>query len=269
MEEKEKNIIFSNTLDDLLNEHLSDYLAHAICLEGSCLIRFNGEDHIMNKGDLLIVRKGSLVEKVVPEANFRVEVAYVHAKYIALCAPKNNYGTKGQLALFLNPIIHLNEVQFARCQRDFEELRVRLLQTDHRFYTEMVANKMQMLILDFFDFHASLHEERNTSTQYATIMNRFIALLESGEYRAHREVTWYADRLCITSKYLSEVSKSVSGYGANFWINRYTVIAISRLLRDKSLSFVQISDMFGFSSPAYFSRYVLHNLGVSPSSVRG
>lgn len=197
MEEKENNIILSDTLDGLFDEQMSDYLVHAVCLEGSCIIRFNGEEHVMSKGDLLIVRKGSLVEKIVIGSNFRVEVIYVHAKYIALCAPKSNYGTKGQLALFLNPIIHLSGVQFARCQRDFDELRVRLLQTDHRFYTEMVANKVQMLILDFFDFHASLHEDRDTSTQYATIMNRFIALLEAGEYRAYREVTWYADCLCI------------------------------------------------------------------------
>ena len=51
--------------------------------------------------------------------------------------------------------------------------------------------------------------------------------------------------------------------------NRYTVLDISRLLRDKSLTFVQISDMFGFSSPAYFSRYVSHNLGVRPTDYRG
>lgn len=132
-----------------------------------------------------------------------------------------------------------------------------------------MINKVQSLILYFFDFHASLNQESDVSTRYASIMNSFITLLENGEYRTHREVTWYADQLCVTSKYLSEVSKSVSGYAANFWINRYTALDISRLLRDKTLSFVQISDMFGFSSPAYFSRYVLHNLGVNPTEYRG
>ncbi len=42
-----------------------------------------------------------------------------------------------------------------------------------------------------------------------------------------------------------------------------------RLLRDKSLTFVRISDMFYFSSPAYFSRYVQQHLGVSPTEYRG
>lgn len=87
-------------------------------------------------------------------------------------------------------------------------------------------------------------------------------------YREHCEVAYYADKLCVTPKYLSEVSKKVSGYAANYWINRYTILDISRLLRDKSLSFVQISDMFGFSSLGYFSRYVQNNLGVNPTDYR-
>lgn len=80
----------------------------------------------------------------------------------------------------------------------------------------------------------------------ASIMSRFLNMLENGTFREHREVTYYADCLCVTSKYLSEVSKKVSGYTANYWINRYTTLDISRLLRDKSLTFVRISDMFGF-----------------------
>jgi hypothetical protein len=71
-------------------------------------------------------------------------------------------------------------------------------------------------------------------------------MLEDGTYREHREVSYYVDCLCITSKYLSEVLKKVSRYAANYWINRYTIFDISRLLSDKSLSFVQISDMFSF-----------------------
>lgn len=63
-------------------------------------------------------------------------------------------------------------------------------------------------------------------------------------------------------------SKKVSRYAANYWINRYTIFDISRLLSDKSLSFVQISDMFSFSSQAYLSRYVQQNLGFNPTEYR-
>lgn len=264
----DQNIIITDSLNDMGKSLYKDYLGHALCLDGSCRIVFNGKELEMKQGDLMIVRRGKLVEKVRPEENFRVTMVYISSKLIELSTPQSNYGMKGQLALFLNPIMHLTPMQFEQCKRNFDNLQIRMMQTEHKFYHDMILNKVQSLIIDFFDFHATLYKESDVSTQYATLMNRFLALLESGEYRCHREVTWYADKLCVTSKYLSEVSKAVSGYAANFWINRYTTLDISRLLRDKSLSFVQISDMFNFSSPAYFSRYVLHNLGVNPTEYR-
>ncbi len=266
--EQPKNIIISDTLSGMGTEEYKGYLGHALCLDGSCRIQFNGKQLEMRRGDLMIVRQGRLVQSVKPDDLFRVVIIYVAATFIELCTPQSNYGMKGQLALFLNPIMHLNEEQFEQCRRNFDNLRARMAQTAHHFYRDMMINKVQSLIIDFFDFHASLYQEQDISTQYATIMSRFLSLLESGEYRQHREVTWYAEQLCVTSKYLSEVSKAASGYAANFWINRYTVLHISRLLRDKSLTFVQISDMFGFSSPAYFSRYVSRNLGMRPTDYR-
>ena len=134
---------------------------------------------------------------------------------------------------------------------------------------EVFSHGSQTLILDSFDFHSHLYGDTEVSTHYATIMRQFMVMLNRGDYRKNREVTYYASELCVTPKYLSEVAKSVSGYGANFWINRYTMLDISRLLRDKNLSFVQISNMFGFSSPAYFSRYVQKNLGLNPTEYRG
>ena len=68
---------------------------------------------------------------------------------------------------------------------------------------------------------------------------------------------------------LSEISKSITGNTAHWWINRFTVLDISRQQRDRSLSFVDISELFNFSSPAYFSRYVQRYLGSSPSEYRG
>lgn len=245
-----------------------EYLAHLLCLGGSCRFLFNGKPFELHAGDLSIVRKRKLIENVEPAEDFRAKIIYAAPGFVELCTPQSNYGMKGSLALFLNPVMHLMPEQQIVCRRNFEQLEQRIANTGHRFYREMLVNAMQTAILDFFDFHASLYGESDISTQNASIMSRFLAMLEEGIYRTNREVSYYADRLCITPKYLSEVSKKVSGYAANYWINRYTILDISRLLRDKSLSFVQISDLFGFSSPAYFSRYVQTHLGVNPTEYR-
>lgn len=263
-----ENIKIVDTLKGIGTDAYKDYLAHAICLAGTCRFIFNGKEFEFGKGELIIVRKGKLMEKIMPSEDFRVKVIYVTSGFIELSTPQSNYGMKGQLALFLNPVMRLTSEQQAICQRDFETVEFRLQNKDHHFYRDIMINAVQTMILDFFDFHSHLYGEDNISTQNASIMSRFLTMLENGEFRQHREVTYYADALCVTSKYLSEVSKKISGYPANYWINRYTILDISRLLRDKSLTFVQISDMFEFSSPAYFSRYVQHYLGMNPTEYR-
>ena len=263
-----KDVIIEQTLEGLGTEAYSDYLAHAICLFGHCSFSFNGNDFELKEGDLMIVRKGKLVEKILPSNDFQVKVLYVTSSFIELCTPQTNYGMKGQLSLFINPVMNLDAGQRFVCERDFRWIEYRLTQTAHAFYRELLINAVQSAILDFFDFHSVINRESTVSTQNASLMGRFLDMLENGDYRTNREVTYYADALCVTPKYLSEISKKVSGYPANYWINRYTSLDIARLLRDKTLSFVQISDIFHFSSPAYFSRYVQRTLGLNPTQYR-
>ena len=137
------------------------------------------------------------------------------------------------------------------------------------FHQDVMINVVQTRIIDYFEIHAQMYEETEQSTQTTKVMSDFLALLERGDYREHRDIAYYADQLCVTPKYLSEISKKSSGMAANFWINRFTILEISRLLRDKTISFTEITDLFNFSSTSYFSRYVQNNLGVTPSAYRG
>lgn len=263
-----KDVLIAPTLEGFGTEVYSDYLAHALCLAGHCSFTFNGNEFELTEGDLMIIRKSELVENVSHSDDFEVKVLYVTSSFIELCTPQTNYGMKGQLSLFLNPVMKLDDAQRFVCERDFRWIEYRLTQSEHAFYRELLINAVQAAILDFFDFHSVINKETTVSTQSASLMSRFLAMLENGDYRHNREVTYYADALCVTPKYLSEISKKVSGYPANYWINRYTSLDIARLLRDKTLSFVQISDMFHFSSPAYFSRYVQRTLGLNPTQYR-
>lgn len=265
-----EQIFFSHTLNEIGTGEYARYLAHAFCTAGSCEFLFNNIEHTMQAGDLLIVRKSNRVEKVRPSEDFAVSVIYASPEFIALSTPpQSNYGSKGQLALYLDPVMHLTPAMQRTCQHDFALVEQRLGRSESPFYHQILVATMQLTILDFFDFHAELYKEEDVSTQNASIMFRFIELLEKGEVYKSREVAYYADRLFITPKYLSEVTNKVSGHSANYWIDRYTVAEVSRLLRDKSLTFVDISDRLHFSSPAYFSRYVQQHLGMSPSAFRG
>ena len=204
--EGEKNIVVADSLRHLRGNNYSlfcddaccsEYLVHALCTGGSCRFAFNGQEFELCEGDLMIVRKGKLIEWMHPSADFKVKIIYIASDFISLCMPQSNYGTKGQLALFLNPVMRLTAEQQEVCRSDFRMVEQRLSDTGHHFRRDMLIAAVQMLILDFFDFHSHLYDETDISTQSAAIMNRFFSC-------------WRTARIANTAKYRTMPTASAS-----------------------------------------------------------
>ncbi len=264
-----QHIILDNTLQHIGDEQYESYICHGYCYGGECTFERNNKHFKMQAGDCIIIsRRGDLVENLRESADFKIDVIYVTQQFIELSTPQSNYGMRGHLALFENPIMRLTTGQQEICRMNFDYVKLRLKQVEHRFRHDALMNAIECMIIDFFDFHAQLYGVDKISSQYHQLMSEFIELLERGDYRQNREISYYANKLCVTPKYLSEVSKKVSGMPANYWITRYASLDISRLLRDRSLSLSEVSDMFGFSSMSHFTRYVQNNLGAKPSDFR-
>ena len=264
-----QDIIIDSTLSRIDDEEMAAYLCHAFCRQGHCTFERNGKAFRFEAGDCLIIpRRGDLVERLHESPDFVADVVYVTQEFIEVCTPQSNYGMRGHLALFENPIMRLTPEMQQVCARNFDQIKRRMAQSQHHFHRDALINAIQCMIIDFFDFHAELYGTDKISSQSNQLMNRFVELLESGEYKEHRDIGYYADKLCITPKYLSEVAKQVSGFPANYWITRYTALEISRSLRDRSLTLTEISDRFNFSSLSHFTRYVQKYLGAKPMEFR-
>jgi len=75
---------------------------------------------------------------------------------------------------------------------------------------------------------ADLHQ---VSKHTVVLIQQFIGLLYQSEYIRNRDITYYASQLCITTHYLSKICKKVSGEPAIYWIDRFLIQEISRLLK--------------------------------------
>lgn len=261
------NLIVDHHLDRFYSKDLDRHVVHIICTHGRMDFVMTGRSFSLKSGEAMII-VGQVVERMECTADFAVMCIYVRPEFLELCTPRSNYGIRGTLALYACPVMQMDEDRFEQLRRDFLQIEQRLRQTDNIFQEDVLICATQMMFLDFFDIHASQNGLANISFQDADIIARFMQMLERGDYIKNREVGYYADKLCVTPKYLSEICKSVSGKTANFWITRFTTIHIRRLLQEKEKSFSEISEMFDFSSPAYFSRFVQKHLGTTPTNFR-
>ena len=264
---KEADIVFSDNLEEAISDKFSEYTIHFLCYKGYCTFRMAEKDFMVKEGDFVIWTHGKLVSDVYVSNDFQVTVLYLTYHFSRRNAPNNNYEMKGHMSLLQNPVMHLTENEKLICDNDLRQIKNRL-NNPHHFYEEIMGCAVMTLVLDLYDIHARINEENPVSERNAFLLKNFMELLETDEYKTYREVAHYASKLNVTSKYLSEVCKKVSGHPATFWIDRFTITEIVRLLRNKELSLTEISDELNFTSLSYFSRYVQRILGVPPTEYR-
>ena len=87
-------------------------------------------------------------------------------------------------------------------------------------------------------------------------------------FREQHNVSFYSDRLSLTSKYLSCLMKDISGLSASQWINDYIIIEAKTLLKSSDLNINQIADYLYFPTPSFFSKYFKHHTGLTPKQYR-
>ena len=104
-------------------------------------------------------------------------------------------------------------------------------------------------------------------TPQQELCERFIDLV-SDNFKEHRDIGFYADKLCITNKYLSTLLKQETGMTALEWIERNVVLYAKSCLSSTSMTVQQISDELDFPSQSVFGKYFKRVEGVSPKAYR-
>ena len=79
---EQKDIIVTDTLGLIRTDIEVEYLAHLLCLGGNCRFTFNGKEFELQPGDLSIVRRRSLIEKIRPSDDFRCKIIYARPGFI-------------------------------------------------------------------------------------------------------------------------------------------------------------------------------------------
>jgi len=83
-------------------------------------------------------------------------------------------------------------------------------------------------------------------------------------YKEERSVSFYADKLCISSKYLSSLVKEVSDKNPVEWITQCVIFESKTLLKSTDMSIQQISDLLNFPNQSFFGKYFKRYCGMSP-----
>lgn len=237
-----------------------------LCECGMMHIRINLAEYFLGKGSLMIAIPGSIYEFIDMSSDCRLTI-------IVLAQPVTVEDINSQAAVIArrylskHPIISLSSKDSAEFRSIYESMRQKIAQPDYNYKKEVVHFYLQVLycnICHLMKSYIEVEDERlrNRKTQ---IYDTFIQELQQN-YTTRRDITFYANRLCLTPKYLSQVVLAVSGRYAKDWIRDYVILEAKALLKSGQYTTQQVSDKLNFPNQSFFGTYFKKAVGCSPKT---
>ena len=81
-------------------------------------------------------------------------------------------------------------------------------------------------------------------------------------------MSWYAQQLSISPKYLSLVVKRISGRTALEWIENYVTMELRVVLKNSTKSIKEIAEDMNFPNQSFLGKYFKEHVGMTPSKYR-
>lgn len=179
-----------------------------------------------------------------------------------ICEPKPSDLLQKYLNGMLNVFLPLKEEE-ALCVEQYYRTIWQTLQTKG-WQREVIRH----LVFGLFHYlscllqEQMLYEEKHQSRQ-EQVFNQFIQLVN--QYASQeRNVSFYADKLCLTPRYLNSLIRQASNRTVMDWINEAVIIEAKVLLKYSNKLIYQIADELNFPNTSFFCKFFKRMTGMTP-----
>lgn len=228
-------------------------------IRGIGRISINLVEHEVREQMIVISPPNSLIELIALSPDYDFQVIVPENDFL----PAMQNGTLAELC-------GQHCILFSLTTEEWEHIGVffsLLWETLHRtpFRREVVQSLVTALLYDirYIRDQKQVFLPARLSRQ-DEVFRRFISLVN--EYaKRERNISFYADKLCLTPHYLSTVIRETSGQPIMQWINQAVVLEAKVLLKHSDLLVFQISDELNFPNPSFFSKFFKRMTGMTPA----
>lgn len=268
----------------LSNNRILDMLRYPIRFDGYILfflkkghfhIDFNLKTYEVHEGSLLLTVPGNIIRVGQPHQDrlAQIELVYVvlSRQFISGLQLDFNKVFQDSVQMLENPCIALNEEQLALAESYFllaKQVVGSSLSNKKAIIGGLLSSLSYMTEDIWTGQLADKGQPLADSGARATLTyDRFMKLVT--EYHSReRGMQFYADKLCLTPKYLSKIVKEASGRSGPEWIDDFVILEAKNLLRYSDESIKEIAYKLNFPSASVFNKFFKANTGLVPSDYR-
>ncbi len=267
----DKDIAVFDELGDLPaeNVHAEAYVV-ILCLEGKASCKIEGREYHIGKNDMVLANPNQFIQNAMVSCDFKCRGLLMSPAYFESIFIIGGNIWEAGLIIRENPLLHLEDNEAEHFLTDYEFLKHKLAEPHLPHHDQILKLLLQSFVFEFYDNIAPMLNQQVSCancTSAELIFKRFVSLV-SVEFPRRREVGYYADKLCITPKYLSAICKKQVGKTASELINSVTLNYVRNMLASSDRSVKEIAAEVGFENLSFFGKYVRRELGMSPRQVR-
>jgi len=260
--------IYSVTADSLLirNPAHVDRSYIGICIEGSSEVEINLKKYTIQKGNLLFVPHKSIIFHHSPSSDFRVVCFSISDKMfeellqdLRKYPPVFLFKPDFPLMLLIDSEVNLFLQYF--------NLIWNVVKDDQNIHRkEIVKHLVCSVFIQIYFYSGKYMKEGSPVTRKEEMVGTFFHLM-SQYIKEAKDVAFYADKLCVSPKYLSSLVRKVTGKSAKSCIDHVVIMEIKIMLKS-TLTIQEISQELNFPNQSFFGKYFKKHTGVSPLNYR-
>lgn len=255
------NYLFSN-LFPIISPFLIEDYRMGLVMQGELHVVINLQKYVAKKGTMLLVTPGTIVEPVFASDDMLIDGVGLSAEKFHLALGNNVPEVFSEQTSNRYKVISQEEGILLD-----QMFRLLLSLAEREDTSERVIFNMVSTISHYFD-------QQFRKTSYAIAMshsreqfNRFLRLVNLHGAREH-QLSFYAGKLCITSRYLGTLVQKTSGVSAKEWISRAIISTAKVMLCHSDRQVAQISDELNFPNVSFFCKYFKRLTGLTPRQYR-
>lgn len=176
------------------------------------------------------------------------------------------------IALLRNPCLVLTGEEKAIAKK-YLELASDILRSNLLYKRECITSLLSSLfyldggVIESRMNDAKAKAELAVADRSKVVFDRFISVV-SEYHTQERGMAFYADKLCLTPKYLSKLVKAASGRSAPDWIDAYVMLEAKNMLKYSDMPIKEIVSRLNFPNPSTFHKFFKANTGITPLQYR-
>lgn len=244
--------------------HKSEAIITCICINGEIMGEVNQFSICAKAPGLLVLLPEQIRELKNVSNDFQGKFIIMTKQFIESISLPEGFSTF--MSVRSTPFLPLGEKALEAILNHYKMLMGVLRNKDEGFNRKAIAKHLTIAL--FYGLGYYLHKVNNKKkTRNEIIMEEFLKLVLR-YCKQERSLNFYADKLYITTKYLSVVIKKVSGKTARQWLDDYVILEAKSLIKTTDMTIQQISYELNFPSQSFFGKFFKREVGISPKQYR-